>query len=61
MKEIDQDHCEEINEYDEYIEQLEDECCQMQVRMEKMESYIDDLKDQVEELSTENKSLESQV
>ena len=26
-----------------------------------MESYIDDLKEQVEELSTENKSLESQV
>ena len=43
VKENDMCHLEEINEYDEYVEKMEEEFCQMQVRMEAMEGYIEDL------------------
>lgn len=59
--ECDQNHVKEMDEYDAYVEQMEEECCQMQVRMEKMDAYVDDLKEHVEELGAENKLLKSQL
>jgi len=40
---------------------MEDECCQLQVRAEKMDAYIEDLLEHVEELATENKLLKGQL
>ena len=61
VKELDAGHDHELDVYDEYIEQMEEECCALQVRTEKMEAYIDDLKEQNEELSSENRTLKSEV
>ena len=59
--ERDRNHVGEMDEYDAYVEQMEDECCQLQVRNEKMDAYIEDLQEQLEELATENKLLKGQL